>query len=46
MEGELMITPNDVLTIYTTAGRILTEGGAHALTSLVTLFSLWLSAEG
>jgi hypothetical protein len=41
-----MIAPNDVLTFYVTAGRILIEGGALALTSLITLFGLWLSTEG
>ncbi|HJZ59812.1 MAG TPA: hypothetical protein VKE74_33025 [Gemmataceae bacterium] len=41
-----MIAANEILSFYTTAGRVLIEGGAHALTSLVTLIGLWLSLEG
>ena len=41
-----MIAANEILSFYTTAGRMLIEGGVHALTALITLFGLWLSLEG
>ena len=39
-----MITANEFLEIYANAARVLTALGTHALTSVVSLFGLWLSA--